>query len=96
MRAIYMHAPWVRFIYLVTASQLPNWLNASHPRVRIVNHAALFPDPTHLPTFNSLAIESVLHRIPGLSEYFLYFNNDGTAGRFRFVTYGLHIMYLCI
>jgi hypothetical protein len=73
-----MHAPWVRTIYIVTASQVPIWLNTSHSRVRIVDHKDLFPEPaTQLPTFNSLAIESVLHRIPGLSEYFLYFNNDG-------------------
>ena len=49
----------------------------SHPRVRIVHHAALFDDPaSQLPTFNSLAIESVLHHIPRLSEHFLYVNND--------------------
>ncbi len=75
-----MHAPWIRTIYIVTASQVPVWLNTAHPRVRIIDHKELFPDPAaQLPTFNSLAIESVLHRIPGLSEYFLYFNNDGSC-----------------
>ncbi len=81
MRSVHMFAPWVRTIYLVTASQVPIWLNTTHPRVRVIDHHALFPDPvSQLPTFNSLAIESVLHRIPGLSEYFLYFNNDGAFG----------------
>ena len=79
MRSIYAYAPWVRTIYVVTSgpTQVPAWLNVSHPRVRVVHHAALFDDPaTQLPTFNSYAIESVLHRIPGLSNRFLYFNQD--------------------
>lgn len=79
MRSLLAHASWVRRIYVVTAdaSQVPPWLNTSHPRIRLVHHAELFDDPaTQLPTFNSLAIESVLHRIPGLSNFFLYLNND--------------------
>jgi hypothetical protein len=77
MRAVHTFAPWIRTIYLVTAAQVPSWLNTSHPGVRIIDHRELFPNPaTQLPTFNSLAIESVLHRIPGLSSHFLYFNND--------------------
>ncbi len=77
LRSVYRFAPWIRTIHVVTDAQIPYWLNTSHPRVRIVDHRDLFPDPaTQLPNFNSLAIESVLHRIPGLSEHFLYFNND--------------------
>jgi hypothetical protein len=79
MRSVAMHAPWVRRVIVVVASarQIPEWLDASHPRVRIVLHAEIFDHAdAQLPTFNSLAIESVLHRIPGLSEHFLYFNND--------------------
>lgn len=59
------------------STQIPDWLNASHARIRIVLHSQLFDEPAReLPTFNSLAIESVLHRISGLSNFFLYFNND--------------------
>uniref|UniRef100_A0A1I8IBY8 Stealth_CR2 domain-containing protein n=1 Tax=Macrostomum lignano TaxID=282301 RepID=A0A1I8IBY8_9PLAT len=36
----------------------------------------IFPNKSHLPTFNAPAIESHLHRIPGLSDHFLYFNDD--------------------
>lgn len=78
MRSVAMYAPWVRRLFLVVASpsQVPAWLHAQHPRARIVYHDQLFDNTAEqLPTFNSLAIESVLHRIPGLSEYFLYFNN---------------------
>jgi hypothetical protein len=80
LRSLHTHArSFVRRIHLVVAarSQVPAWLDAEHPAVRIVLHRDLFPRPAlELPTFNSLAIESVLHRIPGLSNHFLYLNND--------------------
>lgn len=52
--------------------------SGNRPFVKIVTHAEMFPpeDISFLPTFNSHAIESVLHRIPGISRYFVYFNND--------------------
>ena len=84
MRSLAMFAPWVRNVYIVTSgpTQVPSWLNTSHPRVRVVYHAQLFDDPgTQLPTFNSFAIESVLHRIHGLSNRFLYLNNDFLLAR---------------
>jgi hypothetical protein len=34
-----------------------------------------------LPTYNSQAIEACLHRIPGLSEHYLYLNDDFLLGR---------------
>ena len=44
--------------------------------VTLITHEDIFPNKSHLPTFSSVAIESHLHRIPGLSEDFLYFNDD--------------------
>lgn len=41
-----------------------------------VNHDTLFPNLSHLPSFNSNAIELQLHNIEGLSEYFIYLNDD--------------------
>lgn len=41
-----------------------------------MRHDEIFPDPADLPTFNSHAIEACLHRIPGLSDHYLYFNDD--------------------
>ena len=38
-----------------------------------------------LPTFSSPAIEANLHRIPGLSEHFLYFNDDVFLGKKRLI-----------
>ena len=47
-----------------------------HPRLTIITHEDIFENTAHLPTFSSPAIESNLWRIPGLSEKFLYFNDD--------------------
>ncbi|MGV9348857.1 stealth family protein [Streptomyces spiralis] len=81
LRSLHLYAPWVRNIYLVTADQTPEWLNTDHPRIRVVSHKEIFKDPTVLPTFNSHAIESQLHHIDGLSEHFLYFNDDVMLGQ---------------
>lgn len=67
-------------LYLVTTRpQVPSWINADHPRVKIVHHDEFIP-AEFLPTFNSNVIESFLHRIPGLSEHFLYMNDDFLFG----------------
>lgn len=81
LRSLAAFAPWVRHIYLVTDDQLPPWLDLSHPMITLVRHGDIFSDPGHLPTFNSHAIESQLHHIPGLAEHFLYFNDDMFLGR---------------
>jgi hypothetical protein len=81
LRSLHLYAPWVRTIYLVTADQTPAWLNTDHPQIRVVSHKEIFKDPSALPTFNSHAIESQLHHIDGLSEHFLYFNDDVMLGR---------------
>lgn len=76
LRSIHAHAPWIRRIHLVTDGQRPSWLREVDDRIRVVDHRDLFPDPEVLPVFNSHAIETVLHRIPGLAEHFLYLNDD--------------------
>ena len=50
------------------------------PRVNVVDHGEILPADA-LPTFNSHAIETALHRIPGLAEHLLYFNDDFFLGR---------------
>jgi hypothetical protein len=73
--SIRRHAPWIRHIYVVTNCQLPQWAENIRGLSR-VGHEELFADLSNLPTFNSKAIESTLHRIDALSETFLYFNDD--------------------
>ncbi|WP_232050381.1 stealth family protein [Actinoplanes sp. OR16] len=81
LRALHCFAPWVRRIFLVTDDQVPAWLDLTDPRITLVGHQEIFGDTGTLPTFNSQAIESRLHRIPGLAEHFLYLNDDVILGR---------------
>lgn len=60
--------------------QVPRWLNVEHPRITVVPHRDIFATHDVLPTFSSPAIEANLHRIPGLSRRFLYFNDDVFLG----------------
>eukprot|EP00795_Rhopilema_esculentum_P003109 gene3108-1404_t len=76
LRSIEKYAPWIRKIFIVTNGQIPSWLNLDHPRVKLVTHQELFLNKTHLPTFSSPAIETHIHRIPGLSKQFIYMNDD--------------------
>jgi len=79
-RSLHLFAPWVRRIHLVTAGQVPDWLDTSHPMINVVDHRDILP-ADGLPTFNSHAIETSLHRIEGLAEHFVYFNDDFLLGR---------------
>ena len=74
-RGVDEFAPWVRKVHFVTWGHVPDWLDTSNPRLNIVCHKDFIP-PQYLPTFNSHPIELNLHRIEGLSEHFVYFNDD--------------------
>lgn len=74
-RSVEKFAPWVNKIHFVTWGHYPSWLNVNHPKVNLVSHTD-FISKEFLPTFNSRAIEVNLHRIEGLSEHFVYFNDD--------------------
>jgi Stealth protein CR2, conserved region 2/Stealth protein CR3, conserved region 3/Stealth protein CR4, conserved region 4/Stealth protein CR1, conserved region 1 len=80
LRSVNMFAPWVRRIFIATDSVPPAWL-AEHPKITIVRAEEHFSDPTTLPTYSSHAVESQLHNVPELSEYFLYSNDDMFLGR---------------
>ena len=74
-RSVERFAPWVRRIHFVTCGQCPEWLNLEHPKLHFVKHEDYIP-PQYLPTFSSHPIELNLHRIEGLAEKFVYFNDD--------------------
>lgn len=74
-RGVEKFAPWVRKIHFVTWGHLPAWLRREHPKLHIVRHGDFIPEEC-LPTFNCNAIEVNIHRISGLSEQFVYFNDD--------------------
>lgn len=81
LRSVEKHAPWVRHIFIVTNGQIPSWLNLDNPRVSVVTHQDIFLNHSHLPTFSSPAIEAHIHRIPGLSQKFIYLNDDVMFGK---------------
>lgn len=74
--SIKMYAPFIRHIYIVTSSGKPEWLDDNDDFISMVYHKNIFNNIANLPTFNSHAIESNLHRIENLSTHFLYFNDD--------------------
>lgn len=75
LRSVEKHIPWIHKIFIVTDNQIPSWLDIHHPKITIVDHREILP-PEALPCFNSRVIEYFMYRIPGLSEYFLYANDD--------------------
>ena len=74
-RGVEKFAPWVRKIHFICDQEPPAWLNTDHPKLHIVRHEDYLPD-AYRPAFSSHPIELNMHRIPGLSERFVYFNDD--------------------
>lgn len=74
-RGVEKFAPWVRQIHFVTSGQRPEWLDTNNPKLRLVDHKDFIP-AEFLPTYNSVVIERYMHRIPGLADRFVYFNDD--------------------
>lgn len=75
LRGIQDNMPFIRNVYLVVShpSQVPQWVDQEN--LKIVLHQDIIPQE-YLPTFNSTTIEMFLHRIKGLDEEFIYFNDD--------------------
>lgn len=79
-RAVEEFCPWVGTIFLVTPTAPPVWLNISNPRLKVITDEDIVPE-AHRPSFSSHAVEANLDRIPGLSERFVYFNDDMFVGK---------------
>ena len=75
LRGIEVNMPFIRNVYLVVShpSQVPEWVDQDG--LKIVLHKDIIPEE-YLPTFNCNPIEMHLHRIEGLDEEYLYFNDD--------------------
>lgn len=74
-RGVDKFAPWVRKIHFITDGQKPEWLDENNPKINLVYHEDFIP-LQFLPTYNSVVIERYLHKIQGLTEHFVYFNDD--------------------
>lgn len=82
--SVLKHAPWVRNIYVVTSNHRePDWFyeykNNIMSNVTFIDDSEIMPDDA-IPTFNSRAKEVSICFIPGLSEYYWYFNDDIMLG----------------
>lgn len=81
LKSLYKYAPWINHIYIVVDDdQAPQFVNWSDSKITLIKHSEIIP-AENLPLFNSVAIETALHHIPGLSEHFLYFNDDVFFGQ---------------
>ncbi|WP_213072207.1 glycosyl transferase [Acinetobacter guerrae] len=74
-RSIEKYCPWVRTIHIVTCGHFPKFLVKEHPKLNLVTHDQII-DKEYLPTFSSHVIEINIHKIKGLAEHFVYFNDD--------------------
>lgn len=98
LRSLELYAPWINHIYIVTDRQIPKWLDLNNKRVTIIDHSEIMPREI-IPCFNSVVIERYIVNIPGLSEFFLYGNDDMFFGRpispnFFFLPDGKPIVYV--
>jgi hypothetical protein len=77
MSLILKNLPWLRHIWLVTMRpQIPKCMSRPEfQKVKVIHHDE-FMSQEFLPTFDSRAIECNLWKISGLSENFIYFNDD--------------------
>ncbi len=74
-RAVEHFTPWVRTVHFVTCGHVPEFLNLDAPKLHHVKHSDYIP-AEYLPTFSANAIEMNVHRIPGLAERYIFFNDD--------------------
>lgn len=77
LRSLEQCAPWINRVFLVVDDDiaLPAWLNEEHPKLTIIRLSQIVPQEI-LPLFNAISIEFHIPFIPGLSEHFLYANDD--------------------
>ena len=84
LRSVLKFMPWVNHIYILMnpPKKKPSWLNNNYSKkITVVDHNDTFDNNIYLPTTNSNAIETTIHNVPGLSEHFIYFNDDFFIGR---------------
>jgi hypothetical protein len=80
LRSVEKFAPWINHVFIVTDGQTPKWLNVDNKKITVVDHKEII-QADRLPLFNANAIEMFLWKIPGLSEHFLYANDDMFFGK---------------
>ena len=74
VKGIRKYLPYIENIFIVV-SELEQVQGLDLSDCKIITHDQIIPQK-YLPCFNSCTIEMFLHKIPGLNEQFLYFNDD--------------------
>jgi len=99
LRSIEKNCPWYNKIYLVTCGHHPEWLDINSPKIELVKHSDIYDNKDYLPVFNSSSIEMSLPNIKGLSEHFVYLNDDtiifSKTDVERFFVDGKPVDFLC-
>lgn len=62
----------IRNIFIITNGSIPRFINPNRKDIIIIHDKLLLGTQS----YSSVVYESVIHKIPGLSEYYLYFNDD--------------------
>ena len=83
LRSIFKYTPWFNKIYIIINTPLekniPSWFNdLYHDKIILLDQKIIFPFEEHykLPCKVSNIIESYINNIPGLSEHYIYMNDD--------------------
>lgn len=82
--SVLRYAPFANRIWIISDAQRPRYLDAffraglcDQDFIQVVDHSTVFRGfEDFLPTFSAKSIETVMWRIPGLSEHFVYLNDD--------------------
>ena len=77
LRSLKKYVPWHNgTIFIVTDNQIPKWLDMNNNnQIKIISHEEIIPKYIY-PTFDSSTIECFLDNIPGISDIFIYLNDD--------------------
>jgi hypothetical protein len=66
LRSVEKFLPWFTGNIHIVTSTVPEWLDINHPRIRVVTEESIM-DPDHLPTYNSMAVEANIPKVPAAS-----------------------------
>ena len=84
LRTVQKFAPWFRNIFIVSDNQtfeLDFLEEKIRNKIKFINHTDIIP-LKYLPVFNSSLIEMFLNNIEGLSDYFIFLNDDVFFGNY--------------
>lgn len=75
IEGVLRYMPWISCIYIIIENedQIPE--DIKDDKIEYVFHKDIIPQ-RFLPTYNSNVIELFMHKIKGLSEFFIYSNDD--------------------